>query len=170
MTDERDIVSAGGGEPAHGLTPSEGSADLGASSDSGGEGAARRRPGLLEWVGRIALSLLVIVVGFAGLAALLYNFGTMETPSAEIQGQYEQLVASGQVPPPAASPGFRIPIPGCRCHAADPDIGIKQPGRTPDVSLVMAHRYRTISQCGRCHGGSEPPGVEGQPLEDAPPQ
>jgi hypothetical protein len=132
--------------------------------------AAKKRTGFLGWVGRIFLTLLVILLGLAGLAALLYNFGTMEAPSAEVQGQYDQLVATGQALPTIASPGFRIPIPGCKCHAADPDIGNKQPGRTPDVSLVMAHRYRTISQCGQCHGGNEPKGVEGQPLEDAPAQ
>jgi hypothetical protein len=131
---------------------------------------AKERKGFRWWLGMSALTLLVIVLGLGMMAVVLYNFGTMETPSAEIQGQYQQLVDSGQAPPQATSPGFRIPIPGCTCHAADPNIATKVPGRVPDVSLVMAHQFRTISQCGTCHGGTEPKGVEGQPLEDAPAQ
>jgi hypothetical protein len=152
------------------MTDEQVPAEVGQDPGPGPEASAKKPRTLLGLLGGIALTLLVVVIGLGGLAALLYNFGTMETPSAAVQGQYDQLVASGQAQQSAPSPGFRIPIPGCTCHAADPDIGTKQPGRTPDVSLVMAHRYRTISQCGQCHPGSEPKGVEGQPLEDAPAQ
>jgi hypothetical protein len=144
--------------------------DTGAGGGSGAEGRAPGRRGCLWWLGvtGAVLVVLLVVVGSAGV--VLYNFGTMEPPAADIQAEYDRLVVNGQVPQ-VRSPGFRIPIPGCRCHAADLDIGSKIPGRQPDVTIVMAHRYLTISECGSCHGDEkEPAGIEGQPLEDSQPQ
>jgi hypothetical protein len=135
------------------------------------EPAARARRGCLRWLLAVAASLLALAILLGLVAVALYNFGTMETPSAQIQTEYDQLVAQRRVPPQGKSPGLRIPIPGCRCHAADADIALKQPGRQPDVTVVIAHRYRTISQCMDCHGTEkEPAGLEGQPLEDSPAQ
>jgi hypothetical protein len=135
------------------------------------EPAVRRRRGCMWWLVAVGLSILALIAIFGLVGLLLFNFGTMEAPSAQIQADYDQLVARRQIPAEAKSPGFRIPIPGCRCHAADADIGQKMPGRQPDVALVIAHRYRTISQCSQCHGSEkEPAGIEGQRLEDSPPQ
>lgn len=84
----------------------------------------------LIWVG-------ASVAVLAALATVLFFFGTMEAPSAEARSAYAEAQAAGQVPA-LPSPGFHIPIPGCRCHATDP-------------VLIMQHEGRTISQCSRCH-------------------
>lgn len=141
------------------------------SPDLGADNPAPKKRG---WAARLVVVGLwavaaVAVLGILGV--LLYNFGTMETPTAAEEAQYQRLVDSGAAQPLPPSPGLRIPIPGCTCHAADANIAQKVPGRQPDVTLVMAHRYRTLSQCGQCHGnGKEPPAIEGQPTEDAPAQ
>jgi hypothetical protein len=131
----------------------------------------RGRRGCLWWLAAVAVCAVALSAVLGLVGAMLYNFGTMETPSERILAEFDQMVARQEASPGAKSPGFRIPIPGCRCHAADPDVGIKDPGRKPDVTIVIGHRYLTISQCSQCHGGGkEPSGIEGQPLEDAPAQ
>jgi hypothetical protein len=120
------------------------------------------------WLSRVALYAVigVLLLTIAGL--LVYDYGTMWPPSAEAEAQYGYLVDQGQASPLAPSPGFRIPIPGCVCHAADADLARKDPGHVPDVTLVMAHRYRTLAECfsAGCHGGqteaTEGP-VQGEP-------
>ena len=121
--------------------------------DEGAPETRRLRRGLGWWLGRIAIVLVSLVVLVVAAGLLLYNFGTMEAPTPAFLAEYARLAEAGQVPPAAPAPGLRIPIPGCRCHAADPDIGAKIPGRQPDPMQLMAHRYLTISQCGGCHGG-----------------
>jgi hypothetical protein len=81
----------------------------------------------------------VTVAVLVALATVLYFFGSMETPSAEMRAAYEGLRADGRAPALAPA-GFHIPVPGCRCHSADP-------------VLTMQHEGRTISGCSSCHGG-----------------
>ena len=79
----------------------------------------------------------VTVAIIAAVAALLFFFGGMETPSAQMRSAYQRLYAAGQAP--AVAPvGFHIPIPGCRCHSNDP-------------VLTMQHAGRSMSQCSGCH-------------------
>ena len=112
-----------------------------------------------------SIGLLLLAIG----ALFLWNYGTMWPPTAEAQAEYDALAAQGRVSPQASAPGFRVPIPGCVCHAGDADLTAKAPGHVPDVTLVMAHRYRTLSECysAGCHGGeseaTEGP-VQGEPL------
>jgi hypothetical protein len=135
------------------------------------EAPARKRRGCLWWTLVVLAALVGLAVVLVAAGAVLYEFGTMQTPSDQVLTQYDSLAANGQVPPAPPSPGFRIPIPGCTCHAADANIAAKVPGRHPDPVLVVEHRYRTIAQCMDCHGsGKEPAGIEGQPTEDAPAQ
>ncbi len=142
-----------------------------------GDSARRERVWIFGLTGLAGLAVLTLLwvagaaVVLVAAGAVLYDYGTMQAPSATEEAQYQQLVSSGQAEPLAPAPGFRIAIPGCVCHAADPNIASKVPGRQPDVTIVMAHRYRTLSQCGDCHGNeNEPSSIEGQPLEDSPPQ
>ena len=83
----------------------------------------------------IGLGAAVAVLAVAGAA--LYFFGTMESPSPAVRVAYAQAYAAGQAPA-VPSPGFHIPIPGCRCHSTDP-------------VLAMEHEGRTISRCASCH-------------------
>ena len=110
---------------------------------------SRARRSWQWWLGRVSL----IVLFLAYL--VLLDYGTMWPPSAAAEVEYQSLVAQGKAPPEPDSPGFRIPIPGCVCHAADADLATKLPGHVPDVTLVIAHRYRTLGQCfsAECHGG-----------------
>lgn len=89
---------------------------------------------------RIGLTVLAIVVFLVVLGATAYGFGSMETPSLAMRASYQALVASGQARPLAPT-GFHIPIPGCRCHSADPVV-------------TMQHEGYRIRDCSRCHGGS----------------
>jgi hypothetical protein len=77
------------------------------------------------------------VLFFVG--AMLYRFGSMWVPSAETRAEYDELVASGQVPDQVTRQ-FHIPIPGCVCHSDDP-------------VLTMQHSTRRVSECMQCHGG-----------------
>jgi hypothetical protein len=78
-----------------------------------------------------------VVAVLALVATVLYFFGTMESPSAEMRTAYQEAYAAGLAP--AVTPaGFHIPIPGCRCHSTDP-------------VLTLQHEGRTISQCSGCH-------------------
>ena len=79
----------------------------------------------------------VTVAVLAAVASVLYFFGTMEAPSAEMRMAYREGYAAG-LAPAVAKPGFHIPIPGCRCHSNDP-------------VLTMQHEGRTISRCSSCH-------------------
>ena len=103
------------------------------------------------WLGRIGLTLAVAAVLILVGGLLVYNYGTMMPPSAEVQADYDTLVSQGKAPPEASAPGLRIPVPGCVCHAADSDIASKDPGHVPDPILVITHRYRTLSECFTCH-------------------
>jgi hypothetical protein len=132
--------------------------------------AERRRRGAGWWVARVALALAATVLVLLVAGLLLYNYGTMWPPSAEVDAQYQTLVAAGKAPPETPAPGLRIPIPGCVCHAADADLAQKAPGHAPDPTVVVAHRYRTIRECFSqgCHGGGEAaegrvPGEPGNP-------
>ena len=142
MTDRDDRGDQALETAAEGTTPEAGRVD---------PPSPRPRSRVLRWLARIAIAVAAVVVVGAVAAVLLYNFGTMEAPTPEFLAEYARLAAAGQVPPEQPAPGLRIPIPGCRCHAADLDIAAKIPGRKPNPAALMAHRYLTISQCGGCH-------------------
>jgi hypothetical protein len=100
--------------------------------------ASPRRPRrvlrrVLKGIGVTALALIA-------LGLLLYYFGSMWTPTAEVRQAYAEGVAAGRVPPIEQS--FHIPIPGCVCHSPDP---VQQ----------MQHESRRIKDCRSpgCHGG-----------------
>ena len=101
--------------------------------------ATRRRHTLGWWAARVGLTLVVLALVLVVAGSFLYRFGTMETPAPAMQAAYAVLVASGGVAPIAPAVGLHVPIPGCTCHS-------------PDPVLQMQHRYRTISECSRCHG------------------
>jgi hypothetical protein len=86
---------------------------------------------------KVLIGLGAAVAVLAIIATLLYFFGTMETPSAEMRTAYRAAYAAGQAPA-VTPPGFHIPIPGCRCHSSDP-------------VLTIEHEGRTISRCSSCH-------------------
>lgn len=88
---------------------------------------------------RIALTLLVLVLGLVAVAFVAYNYGSMEPPTAEMRAQYDAFVTAGDVQPAPAA-GFHVPIPGCRCHSSEP------------VQQVQHAGYR-MRECSRCHGG-----------------
>ena len=119
--------------------------------------SGRPRRGASWWVTRVALVAVVsaLVLLVAGL--LVTSYGTMWPPSAEVEAQYQALVTAGKAAPELPAPGFRVPIPGCVCHAADADLAKKAPGHVPDPTVVVAHRYRTLRECFTqgCHGGGE---------------
>jgi hypothetical protein len=110
------------------------------------EEVPRKRGRILK---RIGLTLLAIVGLLAVTAAVLYNFGSMETPSPEMRAQYQTLVAEGKAS--AVQPaGFHVPIPGCKCHSDDP-------------VLTMQHEGRKIRECSSCHGGAGPEQAQAVP-------
>lgn len=84
----------------------------------------------------VGVTLLVLGV----IAAVLYSFGSMWTPSADVRRSYAAGVAAGRLPPIEGQ--FHIPIPGCVCHS-------------PDPVLQMQHESRRIKDCRSpgCHGG-----------------
>jgi hypothetical protein len=94
-------------------------------------GSGRLRRVLL----RIAIVIGVLVV----LAVVLFEYGSMWPPSAEVQKAYADGVRAGVVP--AIEQPFHIPIPGCVCHSTDPVV-------------QMQHAALHISECSRsgCHG------------------
>ena len=83
----------------------------------------------------LGVTLLVI----AAVAVLLYNFGSMWTPSADVRQAYAASAAAGQAPP--VDGAFHIPVPGCVCHS-------------PDAAVQMHHSARRIKDCRTpgCHG------------------
>ena len=85
---------------------------------------------------RVLAGLGITVASLAALAALIYSFGTMASPSPEVIAAYDEAVATGQAPPVEAR--FHIPIPGCVCHSGDP-------------ALAMQHSTRYIRECSGCH-------------------
>ena len=95
----------------------------------------RKRPLWVRVLRGIGIALLVLVA----VAVLLYNYGSMWTPSAEVRQAYAQGVEQGIVPP--IEKEFHIPIPGCVCHSSDP-------------VLQMQHESRHIKDCMNpgCHG------------------
>jgi hypothetical protein len=151
MTELDDRLDTAEHEPATGETTVAGS-DVAGPAEAA---APRARRSWKWWLGRVALVavLLGLVLTLAGL--VVYDFGTMSPPSPEVEAEYQALVAQGKASPEQAAPGPRIPIPGCVCHAADPDLAQKAPGHAPDPILVITHRYRTFSECfsPQCHGG-----------------
>jgi hypothetical protein len=96
--------------------------------------APRRR---LGWLAKTGIALVTVVALLALTALVLYNFGTMESPSPEMRVQYQQLVAAG-LTQKAPDPGFHVPIPGCKCHSTDP-------------VLTMQHEGLRIRDCSQCH-------------------
>jgi hypothetical protein len=80
----------------------------------------------------VGVTLLVLVA----LGLLLYSFGSMQSPSAEVRQAYASGVAAGQAP--AIEQSFHIPIPGCVCHSPDPASQIR-------------HESRRIKDCASCH-------------------
>jgi hypothetical protein len=84
---------------------------------------------VLKGIGGTLLVLVVLVV-------LLYNFGSMQSPSSEVRQAYAAGVATGKVP--AIGQSFHIPIPGCVCHS-------------PDPVLQMQHESRHVKDCAGCH-------------------
>ena len=111
------------------VTSVEGKAEASPSTPS-----RRRRP-LLR---RFAAGLLALVTLLVALAAFAYEFGSMEPPSAEMQARYDALVAAGRAAPVRWR--FHVPIPGCRCHSADPVVQAQ-------------HENIPIRECSSCHGG-----------------
>lgn len=87
---------------------------------------------------RVGVTLGALLPTLLVLGVVLYEFGTMEAPAPEMRAAYVRLETAGKAPP-APSPGFHIPIPGCRCHSTDP-------------VQTMAHTRYKIRDCGRCHG------------------
>lgn len=85
---------------------------------------------------RVLTGIGVTVLVLAAVALVLYNFGSMQAPSAEMRQAYAATVAAGQAPPIEAS--FHIPIPGCVCHSSDP-------------AQQMQHSTRRIKDCAGCH-------------------
>jgi hypothetical protein len=81
---------------------------------------------------RIGVTLSVL----AAAAAVLYGFGGMWPPTAEVRAAYAAEVAAGRQP--AVQGRFTIPVPGCVCHSDDP-------------VLQLRHASRRISECGGCH-------------------
>lgn len=69
-------------------------------------------------------------------AIVLYGFGGMMPPPAEVTRAYAAEVLAGRRP--AVEPRFVIPIPGCVCHADDP-------------VLQVQHSVRRMNECGICH-------------------
>lgn len=86
---------------------------------------------------RILVGLVVTVAILAAVATVLFFFGGMEAPSAQMRSDYQQRYAAGRAPAVAPA-GLHIPIPGCRCHSSDP-------------VLTMQHAGWSMSQCSRCH-------------------
>ncbi|MDO8963582.1 MAG: hypothetical protein Q7W30_03720 [Coriobacteriia bacterium] len=77
-----------------------------------------------------------VLLVLAAVALLLYNYGSMEAPGPQVRAAYAQALAAGQAPP--VEQAFHIPIPGCRCHSADP---VQQ----------MLHEARPLKDCMTCH-------------------
>lgn|GEM_PF-1525929 len=115
-----------------------------AESDSG----QPRRPRWMRVLKRVGIGIGTAVVLVGVLGALVYSFGGMSGSAIPgIEGQYAELVASGQVQP--VKQRFVIPIPGCTCHSTDP------------VSTAQ-HSVRHMSECAKCHNTNPPhlePGV-----------
>lgn len=87
----------------------------------------------------LLFGVLVVLAVLVVAAAVLYNFGSMWTPSAETKAAYAELAEQGAVPHEVDAQ-FHIPIPGCTCHSDDPVV-------------VMQHSTRRINECSSCHGG-----------------
>ena len=82
------------------------------------------------------LILLLIVGGFS-----LFEWGGMSgSVDPTMAPRFAAMVAAGQAQPITAR--FVIPIPGCTCHSHDP------------VQTALHRTYR-MSECSRCHDGSE---------------
>lgn len=115
-----------------------------AGTDSG----APRRPRWMRVLTRIGIGIGTAVVLVGVLGALAYNFGGMSGSAIPgIEGQYDELVASGQAQP--VRQRFVIPIPGCTCHSTDP-------------VLTAQHSVRHMNECVKCHNTNPPhlePGV-----------
>jgi hypothetical protein len=95
------------------------------------------------WVKKAGITLLVLVGLLAVTGFVLYQYGSMEPPSAQMRAQYAALRTAG-VAPAVQPAGFHVPIPGCKCHSTDPVQTLK-------------HEGYTIRQCSSCHsrGGNE---------------
>jgi len=90
---------------------------------------------------RIAIGLGVTVVVLAALGFTLYEWGGMGgSADPTMSAKFDAMVASGQAKPIQSR--FVIPIPGCTCHSTDPVQTAK-------------HRVYRMSECSRCHNGSE---------------
>ncbi len=103
------------------------------------EGAPPRRGrGCLR---RLAVGSMVTFILLALAGVVLYSFGSMERPSAEVRAEFDGLVAAGVAVPLQGR--FTIPIPGCRCHSDDP-------------VLQLEHSRIRIRECKGCHGSVGP--------------
>lgn len=87
---------------------------------------------LKRWLIGVGVALVVLLA----VALLLFEFGSMWPPSAEVRAGYGVEVAAGRQPELQAR--FTIPVPGCVCHADDP-------------VLQLQHSTRHMGECGNCH-------------------
>lgn len=85
---------------------------------------------------RVLIVIGATVLVLAAVALVLYNFGSMWMPSADVRRAYVAGVSAGRVS--AIEQPFHIPIPGCVCHS-------------PDPVLQVQHESRRIKDCAGCH-------------------
>lgn len=78
-----------------------------------------------------------VAASILSVVGVLYTFGGMQPPSAEMRAAWDAEVRSGRQN--AIGTKFVIPIPGCVCHSDDP-------------GLQVQHSGVWISECRRCHG------------------
>ena len=114
------------------------------ASTVGGFAEQRATSRRLRWkrvLKRVGIGIGVTVVLLVVLGVSLYEWGGMSgSVDPTMPARYDALVAQGKAQPIQAR--FVIPIPGCTCHSTDP------------VQTAMHRAYR-MSECGRCHNGSE---------------
>jgi hypothetical protein len=125
--------------PVEGAAATTTTAETPPAAPDGPQLSLEPRRGGRRAVRRIAIGIAVTVAVLATLAALLYSFGGMARPAPEMRAAYDRLVTDGRVA--ALESRFVIPIPGCRCHSADPVVTMQHSG----------YRIRDCRASG-CHG------------------
>jgi hypothetical protein len=78
----------------------------------------------------------IVVSVLAVAATLLFDYGGMQSPSAEVRAAYAAEVAAGRQP--AVETRFVVSIPGCVCHTDDP-------------VLQVQHSVFRMNECRDCH-------------------